>query len=72
MFGFGRKVKDSVCGMKVDPKEAVSRTLFGKTYYFCSEECAKTYESKQSETPGNQSHSAHSHQEGNEHSHHCC
>jgi YHS domain-containing protein len=29
---------DPVCGMKVDPKTALSSTHAGKTYYFCSKE----------------------------------
>ena len=36
-------VKDLVCGMDVDPKEASASGLKvehdGKTYYFCSEDC---------------------------------
>ncbi|MBI2847542.1 MAG: heavy metal translocating P-type ATPase [Chloroflexi bacterium] len=34
------KVKDPVCGMEIDPKNAAAREEFqGKTYYFCSENC---------------------------------
>ena len=32
------QVVDPVCGMKVDPKTALTSTHAGKTYYFCSKE----------------------------------
>jgi len=37
---------DPVCGMKVDPNAAATlRTQKnGKTYYFCSDGCKKTFE----------------------------
>jgi membrane fusion protein, copper/silver efflux system len=40
------KAKDLVCGMDVDPKMAgVLKTEYkGKTYYFCSEMCKKSFE----------------------------
>jgi YHS domain-containing protein len=41
-------VKDLVCGMDVDPKEAVAAKLTsehqGKTYYFCSDLCKKKFD----------------------------
>jgi Cu(I)/Ag(I) efflux system membrane fusion protein len=40
------KVKDPVCGMDVDPNSPdVFKTQYkGKTYYFCSEHCKKSFE----------------------------
>jgi YHS domain-containing protein len=34
---------DPVCGMKVSKKDAVIRTIDGKTYYFCSKDCADSF-----------------------------
>lgn len=35
---------DPVCGMKVDEKQAAAKVVYeGKTYYFCSESCHKTF-----------------------------
>ncbi|MDF7640508.1 heavy metal translocating P-type ATPase [Bifidobacterium sp. ESL0784] len=37
-------VKDPVCGMMIDPKTAAgSQEYNGKTYYFCSDNCAKSF-----------------------------
>ncbi|WEV63672.1 heavy metal translocating P-type ATPase [Bifidobacterium sp. ESL0732] len=37
-------VKDPVCGMMIDPKSAAgSQDYNGKTYYFCSDNCAKSF-----------------------------
>jgi len=37
--------KDPVCGMGVDPKTATSNSVCqGKTYYFCSPGCKKSFE----------------------------
>jgi len=42
--------KDPVCGMYVDEKNAVyKRTVEGRTYYFCSENCLKTFEKPEAE-----------------------
>ncbi len=39
------KATDPVCGMKVDPKTAAAEVEYeGKTYYFCSEGCRKSFE----------------------------
>ena len=38
--------KDSVCGMDVDPKAALSATHDGKTYYFCSVGCQRQFEAQ--------------------------
>lgn len=36
--------KDPVCGMNVSKKDAISRNIDGKTYYFCSKNCANEFE----------------------------
>jgi Cu+-exporting ATPase len=37
---------DPVCGMTVEPSSAAAtRTRDGKTYYFCAEGCAATFDS---------------------------
>jgi YHS domain-containing protein len=37
--------KDPVCKMEVDEKEAKYRTTYkNKTYYFCSDECKKRFD----------------------------
>ncbi len=44
MFGFkkGDKVRDPVCGMKID-KNKISYTDKKGTYYFCSQNCKDTF-----------------------------
>ncbi len=38
--------RDPVCGMEVNPEEAVEYDEYkGKTYYFCSMTCAERFES---------------------------
>jgi Cu+-exporting ATPase len=41
--------RDPVCGMYVDEKTAIKRKIGDRTYYFCSETCARTYESPEQE-----------------------
>ncbi|TET97879.1 MAG: YHS domain-containing protein [Dehalococcoidia bacterium] len=37
--------KDPVCGMDVDEAKATDKSEYkGKTYYFCSSGCKKTFE----------------------------
>jgi len=36
--------RDPVCGMIVDVETAIKRKIGDRTYYFCSESCARTYE----------------------------
>lgn len=36
--------RDPVCGMTVDANTAIKRKIGDRTYYFCSESCARTYE----------------------------
>jgi Cu+-exporting ATPase len=39
------KVKDPVCGMMVDPQKSAAKVGHGgKTYYFCSAQCAERFE----------------------------
>ena len=37
-------VKDPVCGTFVAPRNALSLTSGGSTYYFCSEDCRAKYQ----------------------------
>jgi P-type Cu+ transporter len=44
LFGFGKKEKDPVCGMAVDPKSAAGNLEHGgKTYHFCSASCQQKF-----------------------------
>lgn len=36
--------KDPICGMYVDEKRGITRVVRGRTYYFCSESCAREFE----------------------------
>lgn len=39
------KVTDPVCGMQIDPAKAAGKSDHkGKTYYFCSDHCKKTFD----------------------------
>ena len=37
-------VRDPQCGMFVPRSLALKKVIKGKTYYFCSEECLKSFE----------------------------
>jgi len=41
--------RDPVCGMDVDKNKAIKRKIGDRTYYFCSEACAVTYEKPEQE-----------------------
>jgi len=41
--------RDPVCGMAVDADTAIKRKIGDRTYYFCSETCARTYEQPEQE-----------------------
>ncbi|MEM3730611.1 MAG: heavy metal translocating P-type ATPase [Candidatus Bathyarchaeia archaeon] len=41
--------RDPVCGMVVDKETAIKRKIGDRTYYFCSESCARTYEQPERE-----------------------
>ena len=45
----GRLAKDPICGMMVDKATALSRERGGRTYYFCSDSCVRTFESPETE-----------------------
>jgi YHS domain-containing protein len=39
------KAVDPVCGMQVDPAKAAGKSEYkGTTYYFCSDQCKKTFD----------------------------
>jgi len=39
------KVKDVVCGMMIDPKEAAATSEYkGETYYFCAKGCKVAFD----------------------------
>ncbi len=39
-----QRVKDPVCGMMIRPSEAAATVEHkGKTYYFCSQDCASSF-----------------------------
>ncbi len=48
MFGFLQKVTDPVCKMKVDKKSEHFSDYQDSKYYFCSENCLKSF----TEEPG--------------------
>ncbi|MHB1449073.1 MAG: YHS domain-containing protein [Bellilinea sp.] len=53
--------RDPVCGMSLDPKSAAGKSEYqGKTYYFCSTGCKKSFDSNP-EKYASDSHSAHTH-----------
>jgi len=41
--------RDPVCGMIVDADKSIKRKIGDRTYYFCSETCARTYEQPERE-----------------------
>ena len=41
-------VQDPVCGIYVPRETAVAETIRGETYYFCSKDCAQTFQSQPS------------------------
>lgn len=47
------KEKDPVCGMEFDSSQAVSQTTYqGQAYFFCSEDCRRTFEENPKEFVG--------------------
>ena len=63
----GGDVKDPVCGMTVDPKNAAAAAVRGgSTYYFCSTSCRDKFEQAPDKyagasTQGNHQHGGHHH-----------
>lgn len=44
MISKAQKAIDPVCGMRVNPETAAARVEYeGHTYYFCSTQCAVTF-----------------------------
>ncbi len=41
--------RDPVCGMHVEVEKSIKRKIGDRTYYFCSETCARTYEQPERE-----------------------
>ena len=38
-------ITDPVCGMQLESSQAAAQTVYeGQAYFFCSEECRKTFE----------------------------
>ncbi|WP_223484211.1 heavy metal translocating P-type ATPase [Pseudomonas sp. A-RE-19] len=48
-FASGKMAKDPICGMMVDKSTALSRERGGRSYYFCSDTCLRTFESPERE-----------------------
>jgi YHS domain-containing protein len=46
------KAKDVVCGKMVDPRDAVTATFGGHTYYFCSPQCEVAFEANPNKFSG--------------------
>ncbi|SMF03437.1 heavy metal translocating P-type ATPase [Pseudogulbenkiania subflava] len=49
MVGGGDRAKDPICGMMVDKASALKAERGGRTYYFCSDSCLRTFESPETE-----------------------
>ncbi|MFO0752048.1 MAG: heavy metal translocating P-type ATPase [Thermodesulfovibrionales bacterium] len=45
----GEMAKDPVCGMVVPKDRSLKREVAGRTYYFCSENCVRTFEAPETE-----------------------
>jgi YHS domain-containing protein len=53
--GLEAMTKDPVCGMTVDETTAVHAERDGKTFYFCSDRCLKTFSSAASTSEASKS-----------------
>ncbi len=47
--GPAEMAKDPICGMVIPKDRALKREVGGRTYYFCSESCVKTFEAPETE-----------------------
>ncbi|MCC6545368.1 MAG: heavy metal translocating P-type ATPase [Nitrospirae bacterium] len=47
--GATETAKDPICGMVVDKQKSLRKELGGRTYYFCSEGCLRTFEAPEEE-----------------------
>ena len=45
----GEMAKDPICGMVVPKERSIKREVGGRTYYFCSENCVRTFEVPEAE-----------------------
>jgi YHS domain-containing protein len=46
------RVTDPVCGMEVDPGTAAQTSYQSRNYYFCSEQCLRTFQEDPERYPG--------------------
>lgn len=55
-------VKDPVCGMEIDPATAAGKSEYmGRTYYFCSLGCKKSFDKEPEKYIANSGHGEHHH-----------
>lgn len=45
----GEMAKDPICGMVIPRERSIKRELGGRSYYFCSENCVRTFEAPEAE-----------------------
>ncbi len=45
----GEMAKDPICGMVIPKDRSLKREVGGRTYYFCSESCVRTFEAPEAE-----------------------
>jgi Cu2+-exporting ATPase len=62
--------KDPVCGMEVNPQDAVKLERDGKTFYFCSQNCKNKFLGKDEMKMDHKMHAAHKHAEKGHAAHH--
>ena len=57
------KVTDPVCGMQIDSEKAAGKSEYqGQTYYFCSEDCKKSFDANPKQyVKAQDSHQGHHH-----------
>ncbi|MBI4824297.1 MAG: heavy metal translocating P-type ATPase [Nitrospirae bacterium] len=45
----GEMAKDPICGMVIPKERSIKREMAGRQYYFCSEDCVRTFEAPEAE-----------------------
>jgi Cu+-exporting ATPase len=45
----GGMAKDPICGMVIPKERSIKREVGGRSYYFCSENCVRTFEAPEAE-----------------------
>ncbi|MDI6800989.1 MAG: heavy metal translocating P-type ATPase [Thermodesulfovibrionales bacterium] len=45
----GEMAKDPICGMVIPKERSIKRDVGGRSYYFCSENCVRTFEAPEAE-----------------------